>query len=299
VFAKLSYVEAQRQVALTAGRAYLTIIGQRRLLQSSIHARNTAKVHEDFSKSRLQGGVGNRLDWVRASQDRATAETRVQAQLIALVKAQEALGIAIGENGPLDAEGAELAAPPTLDAALKDTEQRSDVVASRERVESARKAVRDSYAEYLPVLSGVATPFYQNPSSLTLPTTGWQAQLLLTLPIFDGGNRYGLRHERDALYEQSKTKLDAALRQARSEVRVAFESVQRADDALAQAREAAKLAAEALDLSQLAYRAGATSNIEVVDAQRRARDAESDAAVAEDGARQARLDLLSAAGKFP
>jgi outer membrane protein TolC len=70
-------------------------------------------------------------------------------------------------------------------------------------------------------------------------------------------------------------------------------------EALAQAREAAKLAAEALELSQLAYRAGATSNIEVVDAERRARDAETDAAVAEDSARQARLDLLASAGRFP
>jgi outer membrane protein TolC len=170
---------------------------------------------------------------------------------------------------------------------------------SRERAETARKAVRDSYAEYLPVLTGVVQPFYQNPATLTLPTTGWQAQLLLTIPLFDGGNRYGLKHERDAVQEQAKTRLDAALRQARSEVRVAFEAVQRADDALAQAREASKLAQEALELSQLAYRAGATSNIEVVDAERRARDAETDAAVAADSSRQARLDLLAAAGRFP
>ena len=173
------------------------------------------------------------------------------------------------------------------------------MVVNREHAEFARRAVRDSYADYLPMLTGVAQPFYQTPSSLTTPTTGWQAQLLLSLPIFDGGNRYGLKHERDALYEQSKTKLEAVLKQARSEVRVAFEAVQRADDALARAREAAKLAEEALQLTQLAYRAGATSNLEVIDAERSARDAEIGTAVAEDAARQARLDLLSSAGRFP
>jgi len=73
-------------------------------------------------------------------------------------------------------------------------------------------------------------------------------------------------------------------------VRIAFEAVQRADDALAQ---------EALELSQLAYRAGATTNIDVIDAERRALDAETDAAVAEDSSRQARLDLLAASGRFP
>ena len=297
--AKSTLVDTRRQVALLAGRAYLTVIAQKRVLDSSVHARETARAHEEFSKSRFAGGVGNRLDAVRAAQERASSETKVQNQTLALVRAQEALGILLGENGPMDATDVALGAPPTLATALGEAESRSDIVASKERVEYARKSVRDSYAEYLPILTGVAQPFYQNPATLTLPTTGWQAQLLLTLPLFDGGNRYGLEHERDALYDQAKSKLDAALRQARSEVRVGFEAVQRADDALVQAREAAKLAHEALDLSQLAYRAGATSNIEVVDAERRARDAATDAAVAEDAARQARLDLLAAAGKFP
>ena len=299
-FAKLTLVDARRQVALAAGRAYLTVIAQRRVLESSVHARDTAKAHADFSKSRLAGGVGNRLDAVRAAQERATSETRVQNQSIALTRAQEALGILLGENGAVDAGDAPLGAPPTLAAALGEADsKRSDVIASRDRVEFTRKAVRDSYADYLPILSAVGQTFYQNPSSLTLPTTGWQAQLLLTLPLYDGGNRYGLKHERDALHEQAKTRLEAAVRQAKSEVRVAFEAVQRADEAMVLAREASSLAQEALDLSQLAYRAGATSNIEVVDAERRARDAETDAAIAEDASRQARLDLLAAAGRFP
>jgi outer membrane protein TolC len=264
-----------------------------------VQARDTARAHEEFSKSRFAGGVGNRLDAVRAAQERASSETRVQSQTIALIRAQEALGILLGENGPIDAVDVTLGAPPTLATALSEAESRSDIVASKQRVESSRKSVRDSYADYMPLLTGIAQPFYQSPATLTLPTTGWQAQLLLTIPLFDGGYRYGAKNEREALYDQSKTKLDAALRQARSEVRVGFEAVQRADDALIQARDAAKLAQEALELSQLAYRAGATSNIEVVDAERRARDAATDAAVAEDAARQARLDLLSAAGKFP
>jgi outer membrane protein TolC len=298
--ARLTLVDTRRQIAIAAGRAYLTVIAQHRVLESSLHARDTARVHEEFAKARLTGGVGNRLDAVRAAQERASSETRVQNQTIALVRAQEALGMLLGENGPIDAQDAVLSAPPNLAAALGEAEShRSDVVAQRERVEVTRKSVRDSYAEYLPVLSGVVQPFYQTPASLTIPTTGWQAQLLLTLPLFDGGNRYGLKHERDSLHEQAKMRLDAALRQARSEVRVAFEAVQRSDDALVQAREAAVLARESLDLSQLAYRAGATSNIEVVDAERRAREAATESAVAEDVARQARLDLLAAAGRFP
>lgn len=297
--AKLGTVDARRQAAVLAGRAYLSVVAQRRVLESAGRALDVARAHEDFALSRLRGGVGNRLDAVRATQERASALARFEAQVTALARAQEALGLAVGEEGPLDAQEVALAEPPSVGEALRETTARTDVVLQRERAESARKAVRDDYVEYLPLLSALAQPFYQNPASLTLPTTGWQAQVLLTLPLYDGGARYGRTDERAALLEQSRLRVEATLRQARSEVRTGFEAVKRADAALAAAREAATVAREALSLAELAYRAGATSNIELVDAQRRERDAETDAAVAEDAARQARLDLLAACGRFP
>jgi outer membrane protein TolC len=52
-------------------------------------------------------------------------------------------------------------------------------------------------------------------------------------------------------------------------------------------------------MSMLAYREGATNDLEVVDAERRARDADVAALSAEDTARQARIDLLAASGRFP
>jgi outer membrane protein TolC len=80
---------------------------------------------------------------------------------------------------------------------------------------------------------------------------------------------------------------------------VAVEESRRADKAMKSAASAAKLAHEALELANRAYRAGATTNLEVIDAERRARDADTAAVIAEDNARQARLDLLAAAGQFP
>jgi outer membrane protein TolC len=123
--------------------------------------------------------------------------------------------------------------------------------------------------------------------------------VLLTIPFFDGGKRYGVAEERKALEAEARATLDGALRQARSEVRTAFEDMRRADEGLVSAREAAKLARDVLELAQLAYQAGATSNLEVIDAERRAHDADTAFAVAEDASRQARLDLLAASGRFP
>ncbi len=72
-----------------------------------------------------------------------------------------------------------------------------------------------------------------------------------------------------------------------------------ADKALTASRAAADLARRALELANVAYKAGATSNLEVIDASRESRAADTAAAQSEDLSRQARLDLLAASGRFP
>ncbi len=238
---------------------------------------------------------------MRAGQELATDEANLAAAEVNLVKAMEALGVLVGEEGPVEVtEQIALPELPAPELALKDAEAlRSDVRVQKERAEAARRVLRDSYADYLPLLQAVVQPFYQHPPTLTTPETGWQAQLLLTIPLYDGGARYGQRRERSALYEEAKAQLWGLLLQARSDVRTAFEEVRRADQGLASARQAARLAHEALEMTNLAYREGATNDLEVVDAERRARDADTSALSAEDASRQARIDLLAASGRFP
>ena len=151
----------------------------------------------------------------------------------------------------------------------------------------------------MPVVNGQVQPFFQHPSSFITPETGRQAMLVLSLPLVEGGLRRGQMRERDALLVEARAQYDGILRQTRSDLRVAVEAARRADEAMHSSSAAAELAHQGLDLANLAYHAGATTNIEVVDAERRARDADSIVVVAEDNVRQARLDLLVAAGQFP
>jgi len=64
-------------------------------------------------------------------------------------------------------------------------------------------------------------------------------------------------------------------------------------------RNGAQLAEDAMHLAEVAYRAGASTNLELIDAQRVARDAETQANLAENNERQAILDFLAASGRFP
>ena len=161
---------------------------------------------------------------------------------------------------------------PTLDDSLKDAlSLRSDVQLFRGRLSAAERVAHDDWADYTPSLLLTVQPFLQYPQTSQLPQLGFQGQLLLSWPIYDGGLRYGLAKERASLVREARLWVEGGVRQAQADVRAADEEVRRSAAALAAARDAAKLAAEGLSLTNLAYRAGASTNIEVIDAERRAR----------------------------
>ncbi len=292
--------DARRIVAAAAARAYLAVSSQHRVVATTERALANATEHRDFARARFDGGIGNRVDVVRASQDVASITATRATQRAALSRMQEALGVLLGSDAPVDAvDDIETPTLPPLDRALSETRTRSDVRATSARAAAAERAARDMWAEYTPTLAAVFQPFYQNPATLTQPVTGWQAQVVFSWVLFDGGARYGVARERAALRDDALAQVEAATRQARAEVRAAFATIREADAAADASREASTLADEALDLANTAYRAGATSNLEVIDALRRARDARAAANSADDNAREARLNLLIAAGRFP
>lgn len=291
--------EVRRQTVLATARAYLSIVAQQRVIDVNQRAYDNARAHYEFAHARFTGGIGTELDDVRAGQELAQNESQLASSRAGLVSAQEALGVLLGRDGPVDASAPDALPTGIAQPAPDSIEQRGDVRAGRARLHAAQKVVHDNYADYLPLIYGTAQAFLQRPPTVQFPRTGWQAQLIVSLPLYDGGLRYGLADERRALASQSRTQLEATLRQAKSEVRVAFATLVQADKSLAAANRGAELARRALQMANLAYHAGATTDIEVVDAERRGRDAETAAVIAEDTARRARLELLIASGQLP
>lgn len=297
--AQASEKQARQALVISVARTYLAAIAQERILEVNGRAHDTALAHEKYARTRFQGGLGNRLDQVRASQEVATTGAALATSHAAVQRTREALGVLVGESGPRrPEEKPTLAALPSEAEAEHDIGKRPDVIAQQARRTAAKHQARDNWVDFLPLLTGTFQPFYQNPATPSFPTTGWQAQLLLSIPFYDGGLRYGVHRQRKVEEEVQGAQLENLLRQAKADVRIATEAIRRADQALHDSREAAQLSAESLRLASLAYEAGASTNLEVIDAERRARDAETDVTIKEDAARSARLDLLIASGGF-
>ena len=150
------------------------------------------------------------------------------------------------------------------------------------RREAAHHLVRDSWTDYMPYLIGTFDPQFNDPATIFQPRYRLAGAVNLVLPLFEGGLRYGQLRERRALLDQASIGVDALIRQARADIRRGFEAAWRIRDRVRESELAVKLAREALQVANLRYREGATTNIDVIDAERQARDTDLAAAAAED-----------------
>jgi outer membrane protein TolC len=296
--AKIGSEETRRQVSIAVSDAYLAVIALHRQVEVSTQAIENGRAHLDFATTRLQAGAGSRLNEIRAAQEVSSDEVLLAAAILALRRAQEALGVLVVADGPVDTAG-----EPAFEIPGEQPEgwlsRRTDIRFADAEVAAAERVRKDSWKDWVP--TGVASiqPQFLAPTADFQDSSNWTALIQFGIPIWDGGQRRSAAKQRDVDLELTRIDRVDLERVIRSDERLAREAVRITAEGMESARRAASQAAEVVRITDVAFRAGATTNLEVVDAQRRARDADIAAAVAEDRVRQARLDLLVALGLFP
>ena len=299
--ATLLTAEERTNIAVSTAQAYLTIIAQKRQVELSLRARETSTAHLDYARRRLEAGAGTRVNELRAGQEVSTNEARLENAQLGVRRAQEALGVLMAANGPVDAASEPIfnipAGPVETEAGWMALRPDLRLFVAEER--AADRVWRDSSKDWFPTATATFEPQALVPASIFSSDRSWRFLVNFSQPVFDGGLRRGQRRFREAAFNASRLALQGAQIQARSEVRLAYETVSSTQRAFESLRSAAQQGAEVLKITTCAFEAGATTNLEVIDAQRQARDADSSAAVAEDAVRRAQLDLLTALGRFP
>ncbi len=302
--------DVRRQVASATANAYLGILAARRVVEANARARDVAKAHFEVATELERRGQGSHLNTLRAQQQVSADETLLESARLALYRAQEALGVLVVADGPVDAAdepvfdiGGDVRQPTTAAGQTPATPspllQRTDLrLLSAER-DAAERVVRDSWRDYLPSVDAIFLPQSTYPSQFFVPANSWRFLIQANVPLFDSGQRAAVKAERQAALDLAAATLAGANTAAASEVRAAREAIASSERGLASARAAADEAKQVVDIINISFRAGAATSIEVIDAERSARDADTAVAVAEDALRRARLDLLIALGRFP
>ena len=299
--AELSVAETRREIAFATADAYLAILAQRRIVETAVRARDAARAHFDLASELEQRGAGSRLNALRAQQLVSTNEGLLENGRLGLYRAQEALGVLIAADGPVDAiDDPDFAVPPAADdPAASAQPYRADLRLFAAEQQAAERVLRDSSKDWWPTVDALFQPSTVYPAQLFLPQNTWRLLTQTTIPIFDSGARAAAKIERRADVDQARARLAGASTQASSEVRAARAAVASIERTAAAARAAAGDARQVETITNISFRAGAATNIEVIDAERSARDLDAAVVVAEDQLRRARLDLLNALGRFP
>jgi len=297
--ANLFTADARTGIAVSTAQAYLAIIALKREVEVTQRALETSLAHLDYARRRLEAGAGTRVNELRAGQEVSTTEARLVTAQLGVRRSQEALGVLIVSDGPADTAGDPVfVIPPIADeAGWMALSPDLRLFTAEER--AADRVWKDSSKDWFPTATATFDPQAIVPASIFTSARSWRFVVNFTQPIFDSGQRAGQKRVREANYNVSRLALTGLQIQARSEVRVAQETVRSSELALGRLRAAADQANEVLKITTFAFEAGATTNLEVIDAQRQARDADTAAVLAEHVVRRSQLDLLTALGRFP
>jgi outer membrane protein TolC len=297
--ANLSTADVRQNIAVATAQAYLAIIAAKRQVDVSLRARETSLAHLDYARRRLEAGAGTRLNEVRAAQEVSSNEARLEVTQLAVRIGQEALGVLMAADGPVDAAAEPNFQVPTAIDEAGWMALRPDLRLFTAQERAADRVWRDSSKDWFP--TGVASfdPQALVPASIFTSARSWRLVVNFSQPIFDSGQRRAIKRLRETDLNVARLAVTGLQISARSEVRLAQDTVRTSERAFTSLRTAAQQAQEVLNITNFAFQAGATTNLEVIDAQRQARDADSAAAVAQNTLMRAQLDLLAALGRFP
>jgi outer membrane protein TolC len=290
----------ERLVLAGLADTIVSVVTAERLAEVSRIALRSSLSTLSLTRRRAELGAGSSVDVLRAEQEVALNRTQVVSSNESLLRAREALGLALGYPEPwgvttevrLDELGQDAA---RLCPALPSLDQRADVRAARADVEVARSQTRAADYRLAPRLDLVSDLSYQNSSNTANGRpVQWTIGALLSVPLYDGGARNAERVQSEAQQVVAEATLTQTQRQASLEVSQATRAVSVATTNHRLSFESRELARQTARLAELSFINGKGTSFELVDAARRHQQAELDLAVQEFEVVRARITALLA-----
>jgi outer membrane protein len=270
---ELSEQATSRSVALSIRSFYFNAVAAKALVNVQRDALTNEQRHLEQVRAQVQVGTRPPVDLVQERVNLANAQVRlIQAEngyATARVQVEQAIGVTdlgpweIAQESLPPVEGEE-AAPEAL---LKEAYAARPEIASGEAQIRAQEltvqAIQGGYGPSLGVQAGVSETG-PRPSDLG---AGWNASVVLTWPLFQGGLTHGQVREARANVTSLQAQLDLQKQQVRLDVEQARLAVRAASATLGASKDASQAAREQLALAEGRYQTGVGSIIELSDAQ--------------------------------
>ena len=231
----------------------------------AVAARAVAQA-EALERQRLVAPVDVLQARSRLAAMRAEVANAVADSVQATAALEQVLGERLGTAGAADPLP-DSAAVPTMDEALAGLGSRPDLAAREAAVSAARLGVRRANAGWLPRLNGFATLDLYDRRVLGTNRSYLTTGIAVSWTLFDGMHQLAEGRAAGAARARTEAERDAALLEARTEVRTAYARHAAARLARAFAQEAYDLARQARAIAETRYRNALSSMTELLAAQ--------------------------------
>lgn len=269
---------AQISLIAAVANGWLTVLADDELLEITRQTLSTREESVRLTKLRFDNGVSSELDFQAANSLAETARAAYAQQLRTRQQDENALALLLGAPVPASAfAGAKglggIRPIPDVPAGLPSDllAERPDIRAAEQQLIGANANIGAARANFFPRVSlttsiGTASSEFSN--LFDRGTKAWSFAPSVTLPLFDAGrNIAGL--------DSAKAGREIAVAQYEKSIQTAFREVA---DALAERRTLAErldaqrslldATSRSFSLSQSLFRSGASSYLDVLDAQR-------------------------------
>ncbi len=292
---RLSSEDLKRTLSISVGTAIVNVVAAERVAELNRVGLRNALEQLALTRLKAKDGAANALDVERMQQSVDAARATLVTGDESLREAREALGLALGVP-----EAIGVSHDFTLDALVTsalgtcrtsdDLHERKDIAALRKLQEVAARNVTDVYEQFLPTIgasSGLSTTTLDTGVA---PNTTWNILAVLSVPIWDGGARYGNLHNNQALLDEAKNNVEAAERNGTVAVIQAKRNVEVSADAERVADQARTTDANIDRMTRAMYRVGGeVTSLDLLLAAENLREAEINLALKQAATVQAKL----------
>ncbi len=288
--------DATTEVAKQRARAGLLqlVYGTRALeevVSAAERAIELASRQVTSAERRVAAGTAAPLDVLRAKADLVQRESDLANAKSDLERAQLSIGVLLGEAVPVHVAAPEVdqQAKPTPADVQAAQQRRSEFEVIDAQTRAGEAMLNSAKARMWPELSATGAVFASDEPYPTGDKTGWRVSVDLTIPLYDGGFRYGKREEAEATLQLARSEAQKQRLAVRQEVTLAEGDVSLAAERLRLAETKVALAQDAAASAERAFNVGVVSSLDVLDANDRLFQAE--VALAAERARAARANI--------
>lgn len=302
--ANLSVEDEKRTLALSVANQIVSVVTAERSAEINRVGLKVALEQLEIAKRKQALGAATGLDVVRADQNAANARATLVTGDETLREARESLGLALGipeETGVspnVDMAGLTQSAIASCKV-VEDVDARADIAAARTKLFVAKRNLRNVWYTFLPTVTAQSTVNANSPYSTGYPNPTWNVQGILSIPLWDGGVRYGNLRNARAAEDIAAQNLESLRRQAIIQVEQAQRQLVVAELSDKVATQQRDLAAKNDEMTQTAYMAGQGTSLELVTASEAHRQAELNLALTDFNVVKARILAVLALATCP